>query len=267
MALKIGKYFRIFFYYKKMNFVERTAYRFGFFLIVFSVFIQIFFNLFFIEIIFSWVNSISGWNHYEALLVVGTIIFLDGLMWITCAFVHILGEQIKLGTLDFTITRPMDAQYLVSIRRGDLEDVVRIATGMGVIIFSLAHLNYFSWGMISNFFWYIVLTMNGFMIIYSIAVMLSSVRFWTIGTSMFSLADSIMRTAQYPSDIFSGKFSHFIFSFVFPLAFMATVPAKILSSGFQWKLVLESFIVAAVFFWISRKIWKIGLSKYSSASS
>ncbi|MFZ2192791.1 MAG: ABC-2 family transporter protein [Candidatus Moraniibacteriota bacterium] len=266
-ALKIKKYFKIFILFKKINFVERVAYRFGFSLMTFAVFLQLFFNLFFIKIIFGWVQSIHGWNYYEALLVVGTVLLLDGMMWVSCAFIHILGQHIKMGTLDSLIIKPMDCQFLVSVYRGDLEDAVRIVTGLGVIIFALSHLGNFGWGFILNIFWYLILVFNAFIIIYSISVMLTSIKFWTIESGGFHVADTVVRVSQYPTDIFNGKIMHFIFSFIFPLAFIATVPAKILARGFQWQLVSESFLVAIIFFWLARKVWKFGLSKYSSASS
>ncbi|KKP80390.1 MAG: hypothetical protein A2271_04915 [Candidatus Moranbacteria bacterium RIFOXYA12_FULL_35_19] len=267
LARKLKKYITIFILFKKINFSERIAYRFGFFLMSSAVFVQLFFNLFFIEIIFSWTKNIYGWSHYEVLLIVGTTLLLDGLMWTSCAFVHILGQHIKMGTLDFLLTKPVDTQFLVSIFRGDLEDIIRVATGLGVVIFSLTHLGNLGWEFILNIFWYLLLIANGFIIIYSIAIMLSAIKFWTIDSGGFHVADTIIRAAQYPTDIFSGKMMHFIFSFIFPLAFIATVPAKVLSRGFDGKLVAESFLVAGIFFLISRKIWKFGLSKYSSASS
>jgi len=51
-----------------------------------------------------------------------------------------------------------------------------------------------------------------------------------------------------------------------PLAFLATVPAKILVYGFDWILVVGSFLVAGIFLWISRRFWLWGISKYTSAS-
>ncbi|MFZ2975662.1 MAG: ABC-2 family transporter protein [Candidatus Moraniibacteriota bacterium] len=266
-ALKIKKYLKVFIHFKRINFVERVAFRLGFFLMAFGVFLMLFFNLFFIKIIFGWVENINGWNYYEALLVVGTVLLLDGFMWVSCAFVHVLGQHIKMGTLDSLIIKPMDCQFLVSVYRGDLEDAVRIATGLGVMIFALSNLGNFGWGFLLNIFWYLILVFNAFVIIYSISIILTSIKFWTIESGGFHVADTVVRVSQYPTDIFSGKIIHFIFSFIFPLAFIATVPAKILAHGFQWQLVGESFLIAIIFFWLARKVWKLGLSKYSSASS
>lgn len=264
---KIKKYIKVFIHFKKINFVERTAFRLGFFLMAFAVFLQLFFNLFFIKIIFGWVQNIHGWNYYEALLVVGTVLLIDGLMWTSFAYMHILGQHIKRGTLDSLIIKPMDCQFLVSVYRGDLEDAVRIVTGLGVIIFALTNLGSFSWQFLPNIFWYLILVASALLIIYSISIMLTSIKFWTIESAGIQVADTVVRVSQYPTDIFSGKIAHFIVSFIFPLAFIATIPAKVLIHGFAWQLVGESFLVALVFFWISRNIWKFGLSKYSSASS
>lgn len=262
------KYVRVFIRYKKINFSGRLAYRFNFLLMAFGVFCQIFFNLAFIRIIFGWVRNIKGWDYYEVLLVVGTVMLLDGLMWASFAFMSALKMHIRQGTLDGLIVKPMDTQYLASIYRGDLEDTARIIAAVGVIIFCINNLSIGWMSLPLNLLWYLVLVICGWIIIYSISVMFSSISFWTIETtSSSSLADTIIRSSQYPVDIFSGKWIRYLFTFILPLGFLGTVPAKIFSRGFDPLLVIGSVLTAFVFFSISRFIWNKGLAKYSSASS
>jgi ABC-2 type transport system permease protein len=112
------------------------------------------------------------------------------------------------------------------------------------------------------------LVINAYLIFYSLSVILNVISFWTIESpTTFVVFEVIARASQYPSDIFSGSIAKFVFSTLVPVAMIATVPAKILSRGFQWRLVLGSFLVTSLFLYISRLAWKKGLGAYSSASS
>lgn len=268
LVRKIKKYLFLFFCFKKINFLERMAYRGNFWLFMVSVLLQAFFNLFFLKIIFGWVDQLQGWNYYQVLLIAGTVLILDGLMWMSFAYLYNLKYQIKTGMLDSVLTKPFDGQFLVSIQRGDLEDSVRIITGLGVLIFAISHLNLGFWSLGFNFFWYLVLVLSGWIILYSLALLFMCVSFWTIDTPMsFFLVESIVRSAQYPTEIFRNMTMRFVFTFFIPLAFLGTVPAKIFSSGFDFWWILGSTLTAGIFFSFSRWIWKKGLAKYSSASS
>ena len=268
LAHRIARYFSLFLYFKKINFLERLAYRFNFYLFLASVFSQAFFNLFFFKIIFSWVGNLRGWNFHQALLIVATVMLVDGLMWIAFAYVYNLKYQIGNGTLDGILTKPAESQFLVSVYRGDLEDLMRIITGVGVLIFSVSHLDLGGWFLFSNLFWYLLLLFNALVIVYSLALALICVSFWTIDSSMsFFLVESIIRSAQYPTDIFKKGLSRMFFTFGMPLAFLGTVPARVFSSGFDGLWILASSLTALAFFLVSRFIWKKGLAKYSSASS
>ncbi|NTU66731.1 MAG: hypothetical protein HGB08_02280 [Candidatus Moranbacteria bacterium] len=268
LAREMWKCIKVFIHYKKINFSTRLAYRFNFLLIALAVIFQIFFNLVFIQIIFGWVKNIKGWNYYEVLLVVGTVMLLDGLMWSSFAFMSVLKMHIKQGTLDGLIVKPMDTQYLVSIYRGDLEDTARIIIALGIIVFCIKNIS-IGWMSLSlNLCWYLITVICGWVIIYSISVMLNAISFWTIETaSSFNLADTIVRSSQYPIDIFGNKFIRYSLTFILPLGFLGTFQARIFSRGFDPLLVAGSIVMAVIFFSISRLIWNKGLAKYSSASS
>ena len=265
LAREIKRYIAVFVYFKKVDFLGRLAYRFNFFLMLFGVFFKVFFNLVFIRVIFSWVKSIQGWNYYEVLLIAGTVMLIDGLMWTSVAYLHIIKNLIREGQLDGLLTKPIDSQFLASVYRGDLEDIVRVITGLGVIIFAFSHFNLSGGSLILNLFWYLFLVINSLVVMYSIALMLYSISFWTIEVSSSFVV--IMQSAQDPTDIFGNKILRYFFTFGLPIAFIGTVPAKIFSRGFDGWWIIGSFIIAIFFFSISRFVWKQGLNKYSSASS
>jgi ABC-2 type transport system permease protein len=141
-ARSIIKYIRIFIHFKKINFLERLAFRSGFLFLTAGVIINIILNIVFINVVFGSVTSIRGWSYHEVLLVVGTTIFVEGAIWMTCAYLHILKILLKSGALDGLLVKPMDSQFLVSCYRGDLEDLVRVILGMSIVIYAASHLEY-----------------------------------------------------------------------------------------------------------------------------
>jgi ABC-2 type transport system permease protein len=83
--------------------------------------------------------------------------------------------------------------------------------------------------------------------------------------SLFIIQDSIISMSRFPIEIFTNKFFRLFFTFVAPIAFISTFPARIFIHGFQWKLILGSLVLAGIFFWLSRKFWLFSLKHYCSA--
>jgi len=264
----VGKYFKVFLHLQKIGIMTRTAYKLNFFILSFAVFLQVFFSLFFIKIIFGFLDNIAGWGYFEALIVVATYMLVDGIMWNVFAHFSAITRHVRQGTLDGILVKPIDSQFLVSIWRGDLEDAVRVIASLGVLAYAVKNLGIGGFELIMNSALYLFLVVNAIVIVYSINVIVKSVVFWLVeGMAFYHLTDSLFRMSQYPSDIFFHKIVKGVTLTVIPLAFMATVPAKILARGFDFWLILGSFVVAGVFFITSRKFWLFALKHYSSASS
>lgn len=247
-----------------MNLLRRMAYRLNFILIAMLTVFHMSVYIVFIKIIYGNLTLIAGWDFYHSLLIIASFILINALGWVTCAFMGDLRKIINAGNLDGFINKPIDTQYLVSISRVDPEDILRLFLGICVLIYAITNIKGLK---IIDFVLYIILICNGYVIFYSILVFVTSISFWTIeNRGLFRLSDSIIQISQYPSDIYSGIMKT-VFSFIIPIAFIATVPAKVLSGWYDWKLVAESFLLAAIFFWLSRKFFLFGLRHYSSASS
>jgi len=268
LVFKIKKYVGIMMYMQKIDLMNRMAYQVNFLVQAMTVGLQMVFSLIFIKILFVSNKSIVGWGFNEALLVVGTYMIIEGVMWTLCAYISALDRNIKDGTLDGILLRPVDAQFLISVWRGDVEDFVRIVSGVGVVAFALKNISFAAGELILNLALYFLLVLCALIITYSLNLFLRSISFWTIeGGALFSLGMAVTRITQYPSDIFYGKTAKFLTTFIIPLAFMATVPAKVLAYGFDWKLVLLAFMLAFIFFFVSRQFFHFALRHYESGSS
>ncbi len=266
MAFK--RYFKIWKINLYAALMTRLAYRFNFIFLCFAVFLQMFSTLVFIKIIFSFINNLSGWSFDEALLVVSSYMIIEGLMWATCAYLSGLSINIKMGTMDYILVKPIDSLFLVSTWRGDPEDWVRVITAIGIFIYAVSNLNLPLILLLPNLFYYIILIFNAFVIIYSFNLIIKTFAFWVVeAQGLWIVSDTITKLSQYPTDIFFHKAIRVVFSTIIPLAFIATVPAKILIYGFNSILFFSSCFLAIIFFVVARQFWLFGLKHYSSASS
>jgi len=268
LALKINRYWRVFWWLRRLRVMQRMTYNINFFIMFFGVFLQMVFSIVFVRVIFGFVGNLAGWGYYEALVVVASYMILEGLMWVLCAYLGAISIHIKGGTLDSLLIKPIDAQFLVSAWQGDPEDSVRLVSGTAVLLYAWQNLDLTFFQTAANFSVYIFLMISAFIILYSVVLVTRSVSFWLIeAKALHSVSDAITKMSQYPTDIFYHFIARLVFSVLMPLAFMATVPAKIFIHGFDWQLVGASFLLAAIFFYGSRRFWLYALRHYASASS
>lgn len=262
----LKKYWIIFLQLQKINIMRRIAYPISFLIGVFAVFLTMFLSVLFINVNFSYINNLSGWTYYQVLAVVGSYMITEGLIWVFTGQLNSLNHHIEEGTLDGIILRPINSQFLVSFWRGDLEDITRIISGFSLVILAIKNTIGFN---IFYFLLFILLLLNGLIMLYSFNLIIRCISFWIIdGSGLWIFMERITSNSQYPVDIYYHKLVRNILTFIIPLAFVSTVPAKILTNHFiDWKLIALSFSMMIIFFSLAIFFWRFSLKHYSSASS
>ena len=84
--------------------------------------------------------------------------------------------------------------------------------------------------------------------------------------NLWVLGESVMQVSRYPLDIYSGGLQR-VFTFVLPLAFLATMPARQLVLEPDVRMVALGVVWAATSFLGARIFWNFALKHYASASS
>src|ERR671919_3257530 len=79
-------------------------------------------------VIFSKTDNLAGWSPAELLVIVGIYSLVSGLtqLVIRPSLARFM-EDVRLGTLDFTLTKPVDAQLLVSMRQIEVWKLIDVA--------------------------------------------------------------------------------------------------------------------------------------------
>lgn len=261
------RYFRLYRRLLTMNLMKALMYR-GNLWLAFSLTALESVTLFLVvTILFQHITTIRGWSYEDNIVLSGVFLLTLGIGWITYrGGLRDLDIIINRGDLDAMLTKPIDPQFLATIHRIDIEDTGRAVVGLVLIGYGLV-----TGGSLSHPLFTIPLFLFTFfcgqVVLYSIHLAIKTISFKSIeGWAVESLHWRFHDLAKYPTDIYTGTL-RIIYTFVLPLAFIATVPAKALVGGLSVWLVIGSLVAAIASFILSRFIWQHALRGYTSASS
>ena len=219
-----------------------------------------------LKIIYRHTEAIAGWTEPEALVLAATLYFLDAL--ISTLFYFGLSElptMVRQGTLDFVLVKPVDAQFWLSLRRVNLDQLGSLVVAVLLGVYALFSLGYVP--PLVNGLLYCGMVAMGVLIFYSFHFMMMTLSIWLVRVeNLWVLSDVFAQIGRFPTDVFDAVLRR-IFTYVLPVAFLATIPAKALlgkaSSGF----LLFATVWALAFFIVGRLFWRFALRSYTSASS
>ncbi|MHB8459159.1 MAG: ABC transporter permease [Candidatus Limnocylindrales bacterium] len=219
-----------------------------------------------LALVFSQTTELNGWSQPELLAVMGVHILMGGVIGtlIQPNMLRLM-EDIRLGTLDFILTKPDDAQVLVSIREIRIWQAVDGLVGAIVIVVAIAQLQT-SFGLGQALTFGLAFLLGG-LTIYSFWLILTVGAFWVVRIDQIvDLFEGVYQSGRWPVTIYPGWLRASL-TFLVPIAFAVTVPAQALTS----RLTLDTFAVAAGFaialMAFTRWWWRFGLRRYSGASA
>lgn len=259
-------YLKLYKSFFKINLMKSLAYRKNFLLGMFLVSVESLSVLVSVKIVFNHVVDIAGWSFDDMLVLTGIFMITHSLAWIFFkGGVNALDSIINKGELDWFLVKPVDPQFLITVHRLDLEDAARSVVGIAVMAYGLQNAPVFETLRMIPIF--LITLLCGQTVLYAITLAVKSISFKSIqGWATNSIFWRFHDLARYPTDIYTGAI-RIIYTFIFPLIFIATVPAKTLTGKFHASLLVGAVAAAIISFMISRAIWKAALRTYSSASS
>lgn len=215
--------------------------------------------------IYRYVDVVNGWTLEKMLLLTAIYFLVDRIF---DSFFEInFGNFVTLvntGNLDLVLTKPVNSQFVVSLRHFSFAMIFSNLTMIGVIIY-LA-LTYFSpiyWWQVVSF---LVLLVCSVVITYSLwFITLLPVFWWGRIDNIQHLFRPFHQLCRIPIDVM-GKFRLFL-TYVIPLAFVATIPAQSLIGKLSPWLIIYGIFAAVFLLWLSHRLWLFALRHYSSASS
>lgn len=217
-------------------------------------------------IVFSKTDSLGGWRPAELLAIVGVYTLVSGLTQLVVRpSLQRFMEDVRLGTLDFTLTKPVDAQALVSMRQIEVWKLIDVVIGLVVLGVAINQLGA-SIGPAEALVFAIAL-LAGVVIIYSFLIILATCAFWWVRLdNILNIFQSMYEAGRWPIGIYP-PWLRYVLTFLVPVGFAITVPTEGLVGRLTSPTLLGAIALAITLPLIARVFWKIGVRHYSGASA
>ncbi len=250
----------------RLGVLNALQYRVDFFIQLFQSVIGLGTALAAIAVVFSQTDELGGWTRDELVALVGVFFLVGGLVNVVIRpSMERLMEGVRLGTLDFTLTKPADAQILVSTRQVDVWRLVDVVLGSVVIVIAITRLGERVGVEHATAFGLVLIA--GMAIIYSFLLVLATLAFWLVRLENILVIFATMYEAgRWPVGLYP-PWLRLALTVVVPVAFAITVPVETLVGRLEPATLVTTVVLAVVFLVGSRWFWKFGLRHYTGASA
>jgi len=219
-----------------------------------------------LQIIFSNTVSLGGWGMGELIALLGVLMtvntFMSALIWPNT---EKFNASVRDGSLDYMLLQPVNSMFLVSFSR---ITVWRLADLVIAIVLIAVGVNMA--GEITtplNILMFALLTVSGSLVIYSLWIVLIAFTFWfTKFDNNVTILQALTDTGRYPVTVYPW-WLRVIVTYIVPIGLATTVPVQALRGELTGWNVLVFLGVSAIAFFIASRVWKVGVKRYSGASS
>lgn len=250
----------------RISLMNDTAYRADFLMRLFTAAAQLVGELLALWTIFANTRSLAGWSPAEVIVLLGVFRFMNGLIGMLIApNMRSIMEDIRQGTLDFVLTKPVNSQFYVSFRQLIVWRLADILLGLGLAAVGAVQVAA-AVGPVELLL-FVLLLAAGATIIYSFWLLLATSVFWftRIG-NIEVLFWNVFEAGRYPVDIYR-PWLRWLLTFIVPLALLTTFPAGALIGRNTLASLAVAFVLAPLALAGASWFWRFGLRRYSGASA
>lgn len=257
---------RLFYLFLRIGLMNELQYRASFFIQLAKSAQTLAISLTGVAVIYAHTDHLNGWQPAELVALLGIFVFMGGLIGLVIApSMEKLIEDVRQGTLDFTLTKPQDALLLVSIGQVRIWRIFDVVLGPVVVVGALSHLGWHEGA--AAVLRFAVTLMAGAAIMYSFWLILSTMAFWFVrADNILVIFHSMYDAARWPVTIYPGWLRAAL-TFLVPVTFAVTVPSQALIGRLSDGLLAATLALAAALLVGSRVFWKVGVRRYSGASA
>src|SRR5687768_3103903 len=219
-----------------------------------------------LKIVYTNTTSVAGWSEGDSYVLAATVFFTYALL-IVFFSVNLMEipEKVRKGTLDFDLLKPVDSQFLVSIRKFSFDEIGTILGGV-VMLFVGLSMNGFA-PSVAQVSTYLFMVLCAVLIFYAFQLIMMTLAIWLVRVdSLWVLGETVYYVARFPTDIFKSQL-RVVLTYYIPIAFIASEPTKVLLGRTSQDVALYAAAWTIAFLIISRMFWRFAVNRYSSASS
>lgn len=243
--------------------MRMVTYRTDFFFWSFVSLMWTVFNFFFFKLLIGVNDNIAGWTEMELYVVLAIYTIVDAFTWSWFASnMHTYKNHIYSGELSDLLVKPVNTIFIVLTQRNSYDNAPRLLIGVFVLFWALRNLQISpSVGQIALFS---VLIITSLIFLYTGWFVTATIAFWLERVkNITEIMPAFRRIYEFPRSIYTGIAS-FIFTTLFPLALITTLPSRVLLATPNWSLIGYFILFTAGFVLFAIWFFKISLKRYSS---
>jgi len=260
------RYLRIWSQFIKMSAMADAEYRLNFVVRIFGEMVWYTAQLSVFEVLYTHTNTLNGWDIHAMRVFMGSLFVGDVLYMIFfMENMDALSNLVRKGELDLYLVKPINSQFMVSCRK------IGVAYSLNFLIV----LGYLLWAVSSLPGTFSVPQIAAFALLVLCGVVISYCLRFLFGMLVLVLHDAgniqfvwyqLYRLATRPDILYPDYLRYFVLT-ILPVAFIASVPSKILVQGLSWQWFAAGIAVSSFFLMMTSFLWHRALRRYSSASS
>lgn len=260
------RYVRLIGLFFRLGIMNEMEYRENFYMQVVQSVIALATALIGLSVVFSHTGMLGGWRMEELLVLVGLYFMVGGLInTVIRPSMRLLMEQVWDGALDFTLTKPENLQFLISVRQVSIWQSIDFFMGLCLLVYSLVQLSVtVGW---THALAFAVTLFSGMVILYSFWLILSTCAFWTVRLeNIILIFQSMYDAGRWPVGLYP-QWLRLGLTFMVPVAFATTFPAEALVGRLGLATVVGAVVLAVVQVLFASWFWRFGVRHYTGASA
>lgn len=262
------RHLRLIGHFARASAQQEMAYRANFFISLLHSLLNFGTGVLGVMALFGQVETVHGWDLPATLALLGVYLTIAALrrLFIGPSLDALagLGGEVWSGRFDFTLLRPIDVQFLASLRHWRPFALADLILGLGVLGVAVVQLGQSL--TLARLATFLVALGTGVMILYAILLAFTGLVFWVPGFLFTWVFDGIFQMARYPVGLYPG-WLRLVLTWIVPVGVMTTVPAQALTGELPAGMLTGSVVLATVLVIGASVLFRFGLHRYASASS
>jgi ABC-2 type transport system permease protein len=219
-----------------------------------------------LSLIFDRTDQLDGWTRPQLLVVMGVFTLVGGLIgFVIEPNMGRVMMDIRQGTFDHVLTKPVDAQLLSSVREFRLWRLTDALVGVVVLGWGVAGLD--TSIRVIDVLGFVFTLAAGTILVYCLWLAVTTGAFWFVRMEQVQeLFTGLYRAGAYPVGVYP-TWLRLTLTYLVPIGFAITVPSESLTGRLSWERVVITVGFLVVAFTLTRLLWKAGTRRYAGASS
>jgi ABC-2 type transport system permease protein len=219
-----------------------------------------------LSIIFSNTDTLGGWGFGELVALLGVFRLVNTMMMsLIWPNTEKFNQSIRDGSMDYTILQPVSSMFLVTFSRISVWRIWDLVLAIVLIVVGVNLAGDVATPL--SVFNFILLTISGTIIIYSLWIVLIAFTFYfTKFDNNVTILQALLDSGRYPVTVYP-VWLKIIVTYLIPIALATTIPLQALRQDLEPLQVVLFLGIGIASFIVASRIWKAGLKRYSGASS